>query len=609
MPDNSSDVSNGASLDISDDNSYDQNDMGILDYREIIYVNGDTITIVNNFELLDSDSSESGSTQSVPIHFPYSSNIFSNPIFSANSPTLQVNISEFVIHELINSNELVSTDFSVYLCGDIESEHGREHIDRELRFRAEKIFKEGQSENGPTGEELTGEESIEKRQVSTRSIDEIPTDEAPEDADENNPPQAAYNIIIYPIQSQFAPKFNKPAVSVEYDFIFSDETYYPDFKEELVGSNAIYSFAEGALQSVYWYDAEADELNLKSAGSVDAYEPEFILDLSDLQDFRMNCIFYCPERLSFDSVADIDWNVMIGDSEMNASDYLMTYSDCFPDEDNEDIQDDQDKLDEDSDNSAEDNEDIQDGQDKLDEDSGNSADINPEENNDSGGSKYPYFISFNSSALDSDLLKKRNVSVQFYPVIVFENYGEEESVTETKDSNPDDKDKDKNKDEKDKNKNKDEKDKDKNKDKNAENEDTGGNENTDENENPDGNDSKDENEELNNEFTVIDYSDKAYKFKLKRLYQSISTTVDSAGQLQLVGEKTEITKPLLSSMIFPASVQEKLSQNSLVLSVLDSRALNDADEFSGYTFTPETDVLSVMDIGFEENGGEINDLL
>lgn len=353
----------------------------ILGYNELIYVNGDTVTIVNNFEtssfpVRKFNEMTYGSASSIPAEFKYD-------IDTQNQKTtVQFNVSELGLR--LTENDERYEDFTVYLCGNVGGEYGNKHVDSEIRFRAEKIFEES---------------------------------EEPENGDEENPVTPAYEIIVYPIQNGFTHDFNiAPYYSTEYGSVFEDETVYPDLKKELVAQNVIYCFDRGNLRFIQWYPSEAEELNFEPAVSLGGYKPEFILNLSELQAFYLNSVFICPEHDTFniseygnngskkflsvdglpfsDCSSDIGWGVSIGGSEKEASDYLMTYQDLYPAEEEDEMVD-------------------------PEKDPASPEDGEPEEETDV--IIYPHFVSFNSSALSGDLSKKRTQEIQFYPVLKAEN--------------------------------------------------------------------------------------------------------------------------------------------------------------------------------------------
>ncbi|MBZ3934967.1 hypothetical protein [Methanimicrococcus blatticola] len=443
-----------------------------MDYNETIYINGDTVTIVNNFDTTSYPVREFNGKGKEKEALNLSK--FNSSVDEKNQTTyIQFNVSDFNLG-LMTSPGKPSEDFTIYLCGYLDG--SKNHVDTEITFRVEKIFKS----------DKTG-----------------------------------YDIIVYPIKSSYSHDYTiKLYYFVEYDSVFSDKAVYPDLKQELLNNTVIYSYDQGRLRSIYWYDADAEELEfLKSPVSLNDYESEFILNLSDLQEFDLNSIFICSEHDKFkistytgkkiksnDLIAtgtsysacktDFDWAVSIGDSEKKASNYLQTYNDLYPAANPEDIM------------------------------------------------EYSHFISFNSSALNNDLLNERNLSVQFYPVVTLKDEVDTEAVSEV----------------------------------------------------------------VSEDDTEISFKDKAYAFTFKRLSQSVSTEIDDDGVLDLVDEETEIKKPLLSAMIFPTILQEKLEDNSLVLATLNTDVF-DGIEDSSDLLTPETNILSVMDIGFESNSAEINDLL
>ncbi|TDQ71037.1 hypothetical protein C7391_0136 [Methanimicrococcus blatticola] len=454
------------------ENFFDENNAQILDYNETIYINGDTVTIVNNFDTTSYPVREFNGKGKEKEALNLSK--FNSSVDEKNQTTyIQFNVSDFNLG-LMTSPGKPSEDFTIYLCGYLDG--SKNHVDTEITFRVEKIFKS----------DKTG-----------------------------------YDIIVYPIKSSYSHDYTiKLYYFVEYDSVFSDKAVYPDLKQELLNNTVIYSYDQGRLRSIYWYDADAEELEfLKSPVSLNDYESEFILNLSDLQEFDLNSIFICSEHDKFkistytgkkiksnDLIAtgtsysacktDFDWAVSIGDSEKKASNYLQTYNDLYPAANPEDIM------------------------------------------------EYSHFISFNSSALNNDLLNERNLSVQFYPVVTLKDEVDTEAVSEV----------------------------------------------------------------VSEDDTEISFKDKAYAFTFKRLSQSVSTEIDDDGVLDLVDEETEIKKPLLSAMIFPTILQEKLEDNSLVLATLNTDVF-DGIEDSSDLLTPETNILSVMDIGFESNSAEINDLL
>lgn len=501
-----------AAADTQFEDYFDDQNKQILGYNETIYINGDTVTIVNNFEssgfpVRKFNDTTYSSTSAIPPEFNYY-------IDEENQTTVvQFNISELGLNLTKNDEEF--EEFTLYLCGNIGGDYNNKHVDSEIRFRVEKIFEE---------------------------IEE------PENGGEDNPVIPAYEIIVYPIQSSFTHDFNKPVYySANYGSVFTDEAVYLDLKEEFVGKNIIYSFDQGTLRSVYWYDAEADELNLKPDGSMVAYEPEFILNLSDLQDFGLNSLFICPEHdtytvsdyndasktLTIDGIpysgctSEFEWALTIGDSEKNASDYLMTYDDLYPVEK--------------EDGNPEETPDPE-------EDDGE-----PEEEEEVDIITYPHFISFNSSALSGDLSKTRTQAIQFYPVLKTGNEIEQqpEEPGESDPSLPGEED----------------------------NEDEG---------------------------SFTSFKDKAYTFKFSRLYTSVPIEL-KGDTMELVSETTDYSKPLVSSLSFPEAVKDALKDNSLILESLNSHALDkdNIDDDSGY-LTPETSVLSVTDISFENS---INDVL
>lgn len=424
-----------------------KNNEQILGYNETIYVSGDTVTIVTNFE--STYASTVRKFNNIVYNTSQSPDSANNKIFKNFTYNVKENIIQFNVSELgLMKNGELKEEFTVYLCGNISGDYSNKHVDNEIKFRVEKVSED--------------------------------------------------KTIVYPIQNNYTHNFTISVYYfIEYDSFFSDDSLYPDFKEEIIGKNVIYSYDKGNLRSVYWYDADAEGVAFKSSGSLKPYEPEFILNLSNLQDFNLNSIFICSEHDAYtvydhnnrsknltdtgvscsSCSSDIDWVITIGESEKeDSSKYLMTYNDLYP----------------------------------------------IEEDNDDEVMAYSHFISFNSSALNNDLLKDRTLSVQFYP--------------------------------------------------------------------------------------IADFKNKVYDFTFKRLSQFVSITVDQDGALDLVTEQTDTKKPVLSSMIFPSVILDKLSENSLVLATLNTDVFNDIEDSSDL-ITAETDILSIMDIGFESNGNEINDLL
>ncbi len=493
-----------AAADTQFEDYFDNNNKQILGYNETIYINGDMITIVNNFEssgypVRKFNNIIYGGTSSIPEEFHFYTDS------DKKMTVIQFNISELGLG--LTKNDEHYEDFTLYLCGNIGGDYNNPHVDSEIRFRAEKVF-----------EEL----------------------EEPENGDEEDPVTPAYKIIVYPIQSSFTHDFNKPVYYfADYGSVFTDEAFYLDFKKEMIGNNVIYSFDQGTLRSVYWYDAEADELNLTSGGSVEAFKPEFTLNLSDLQGFNLNSLFICPEhdsytvsdynnssrKLTVDGIpysectSDMSWAVAIGGSEKEASDYLMTYDDLYPAEEENENTDPEDELE-------------------------------PGEEEDINTVTYPHFISFNSSALSGDLSKTRIQEVQFYPVLkIVDNAGQQpEKPGESDPSLP--------------------------------------------------------GEEDEDGESFISFKENAYTFKFSRLYKSVPIEL-TGDTMELVSETTDYNKPLVSSLSFPEAVKDALKDNSLILESLNSHALDDVEDESGY-LTPETSVLSVTDISFENS---INDIL
>lgn len=494
---------------LSEDNSFDfrgnpfENEFKhLLDYNVTIYVTGDTVTVVNNFENTGFPVRKVNSVTS--------GNLLKQ--FNVSKP----NIVQFNYSDLCNTDDFklnADDEFTLYLCGSFSSDTTDKstHIDQEITFKVEEIIMD----------------------------DDVSDDETNSDNEAKT-----VKTIIYPVRSGFINDFGKGSEDEFYYRTFygsvfdnknSDnvEAVYPDLKEELVDKAVIYSFDQGNLRFIYWFDTEADELKLKESGHKDIspYEPEFVLDLSHLQDFKINSLFICPEHDTYslnnnaltisgtscsDCSSDILQVVTVGDSEKEASDYLLSYLDLYPEE--------------------------------TDENDDSDEDFSPEDGQESETDDvivvktYPHFVSFNSSALNADLLKKKVRLVQFYPILNLK--------TDTDDS---------------------------------------------------GQQQPDETDE--DDLSFVSFKDQAYVFKFSRPYKPIAIEL-TGNTLDLVSETTDYSKPLVSSLLFPDAIKDALNGNHLLIENLNSHVLDDAEDDEGH-LTPETAILSVTDISFENSINEV----
>ncbi|MDV0444982.1 hypothetical protein MmiAt1_05340 [Methanimicrococcus sp. At1] len=473
-------------------NSILSGNLHILDYQETIYVNGETVTIVNNFE-----SVRDGNMVRTYNGATYSAN---SGIFNV----LAVNVIQFNLSDITLNDD---GQFVIYLCGSFnETDTNVTHLDRELTFK-----------------------------VESKEVEKLNTED-PENADPD------VKKIVYPVTGGFTHDFNKkPYYIIDFSTYFNDgSSVYPDFKETvLYENNMIYSFEQGCLRMIYWYETEDENEELEDGDAKTdfiPYEPEFIMNLSSQNSFSLNHVFICPVHdsyIGYDSDSRTEkvnvagtllsecsetyqWNILINDDEKDGLNYLCTYQDSHTDE-------------------------------NLNDDFEELPDVNDE-----NAALYPHFMSLNSDALRSDLLKNRNLAVTFYPY----------KVIQTDDNTPD--------------------------------------------ENADPNEIGNEDEKEN----VVSYHDAAYSFTFKREFRKISfNPVIEDGKIS-ISVKNDLSSPEvsgLSGISFPGSeaLLEVLQNSELIVENLNSEVLKSIEnEYLG----DETPVHAVVNIDFS-NKDEINAIL
>lgn len=322
----------------------------MLEYEEEIYISGNTVTLLVNFDHTNANQ------QIIRDYW-----VLKDGASEFTDETLQINATfHFDGVNRVQFNIAEPGIYKLYLCGFLDSGSGK-HMDRLLQLKAESV-----------------------------SVNDEDT------------------LVIYPLDGGFTHAYQVvPYYTVDYSHCFS-KSFYPDLKSALAGKNAIYLFDEGHLRSVYWYNStEKEVVTLKEEiKPFKAYDPEFIVNLSQAQDLTLNHIFICSEHDVFQiytpestvnnakpgavenknlpifesepviaAECDLEWKVQIGSDEKEASSYLKTYGDLFPEIETE-----------------------------------------PEE---SASVLFKHFSSFNNlSVLHNDLLSEREMRLKFYPVPV-----------------------------------------------------------------------------------------------------------------------------------------------------------------------------------------------